>query len=344
MTTNLLSLAQSVMGSDFSSLASQFLGESPGATQGALTSLLPAVLGGVAQKGATPDGATDLMGLINRSNLDVGSLGNIAGLFGGGSGGANALMKAGTSLVPALFGDKSGALISALSSASGVKSSTASNLVAMVVPIVLMLIKKLIGEKGLNASSLSSLLAGQGPNLQGALDSRLTSALGFPNPSAFLGTLGSTAADTARRTGAAIAGSAATAGHAGPAAGTAAVAASKSGLQRWLPWIIGAIILGLLWWMMMAPKAPAPVPPKAVATAPTPAAPAPAAAAMAGFPAKVYFDTGSAAVGADGAKVITGAADAIKKDGLKVALTGYTDKTGDTAKNEELAKSRAVAV
>jgi hypothetical protein len=52
MTTNLLSLAQSVMGSDFSSLASQFLGESPGATQGALTSLLPAVLGGVAQKGA----------------------------------------------------------------------------------------------------------------------------------------------------------------------------------------------------------------------------------------------------------------------------------------------------
>jgi outer membrane protein OmpA-like peptidoglycan-associated protein len=94
--------------------------------------------------------------------------------------------------------------------------------------------------------------------------------------------------------------------------------------------------------MMMAPKAPAPVAPKAVVTAP--AAPAPAAAAMAGFPAKVYFDTGSAAVGADGTKVIAAAADAIKKDGLKVALTGYTDKTGDTAKNEELAKSRALAV
>jgi hypothetical protein len=342
MTTNLLSLAQSVMGNDFSSLASQFLGESPGATQGALASLLPAVLGGVAQKGATPDGASDLMGLINRSNLDVGSLGNIAGLFGGGSGGANALMKAGTSLVPALFGDKSGSLISALSSASGIKSSSASNLVAMVVPIVLMLLKKLIGEKGLNASLLSSLLAGQGPNLQGALDSRLTSALGFANPAAFLGNLGSTAADTARRTGAAIAGGAAAAGNAGLAATGAAVAAGKSGLQRWLPWIIGAIILGLLWWMMMAPKAPAPVAPKAVVTAP--AAPAPAAAAMAGFPAKVYFDTGSAAVGADGTKVIAAAADAIKKDGLKVALTGYTDKTGDTAKNEELAKSRALAV
>src|SRR4030095_3731159 len=115
--------------------------------------------------------------------------------------------------------------------ASGIKSSSASNLVAMVVPIVLMLIKKLIGEKGLTAGSLSSLLAGQGPNLQGALDSRLTGALGFANPSAFLsnlGSLGSTAADTARRTGAAIAGSAATAGHARLAAGTAGVAARQS--------------------------------------------------------------------------------------------------------------------
>ena len=38
------------------------------------------------------------------------------------------------------------------------------------------------------------------------------------------------------------------------------------------------------------------------------------------------------------------AADAIKKDNLKVAVTGYTDKTGDSAKNEELAKNRAGAV
>ena len=65
---------------------------------------------------------------------------------------------------------------------------------------------------------------------------------------------------------------------------------------------------------------------------------------MAGFPAKVYFDTGSATFGADGTKTIAAVAEAIKKDGLKVALTGYTDKTGDTAKNEELAKSRALAV
>jgi outer membrane protein OmpA-like peptidoglycan-associated protein len=62
------------------------------------------------------------------------------------------------------------------------------------------------------------------------------------------------------------------------------------------------------------------------------------------LPAKVYFDVGSPAVGADSTKTINAAADLIKKDNLKVTLTGYTDKTGDVAKNEELAKNRAAAV
>ncbi|MBK6395831.1 MAG: OmpA family protein [Betaproteobacteria bacterium] len=42
--------------------------------------------------------------------------------------------------------------------------------------------------------------------------------------------------------------------------------------------------------------------------------------------------------------MIAAVADLIKKDNLKIAITGYTDKTGDVAKNEELAKARAGAV
>jgi len=340
MAANLLSLAQQALGGDFSKLAGEFMGESQGSTQSALTSLLPAVLGGIAQKGATPDGAAGLLSLINGANLDVKSLGNLAGLFGGGGAGVNALLKAGTnSLVPALFGDKSGALVNALSSSSGIKSSSATNLLAMVVPLLLAFLKKFIGEKGLNASSLASLLGDQGPNLQGALDSRLTGALGFASPAAFIGGITGPAADAARRAGAAIAGGAGAAASAAAAATTA----TKSGFMRWLPWLIGAAVLLFLWNLFSGkstPPAPAPVP-KAAAPAP---APAPAPVAAVGFPAKVYFDTGSAAVSADGGKTIAAAAEAIKKDNLKVALTGYTDKTGDVAKNEELAKSRATAV
>jgi len=342
MNANLLSLAQEAMGGDFSKLAGQFLGESPGTTQSALTSLLPAVLGGIAQKGATPQGASGLLSLINGANLDVNSLGNIAGLFGGGGAGISDLLKAGTgSLVPALFGDKSSALVNALASASGIKSSSATNLVAMVVPLILTFLKKFIGDKGLNASSLSSLLAGQGPNLQGALDSRLTGALGFASPAAFLGGLGGQAADVAKRAGAAVA------SGAGAAASTAAAAtvATKSGLMRWLPWLIGAAVLLFLWTMFSGKPAPTPAP----APAPAPKAAAPASAPMpaavaTSLPAKVYFDVGAAAVGADSGKTIAAVADMIKKDNLKVTVTGYTDKTGDVAKNEELAKGRATAV
>jgi hypothetical protein len=336
MNANLLTLAQEALGGDFTKLASQFLGESSSSTQLAMTSLLPAVLGTVAQKGATPEGASGLLSLINGAKLDVNSLGNIAGLFGGGSG-MNDLLKAGTGqLVPALFGDKSGALVNALSSASGIKSSSATNLLAMIVPIVLTFLKKFIGDKGLNANSLSTLLASQGPNLQSALDNRITGALGFASPTAFLGGLGGQAADAARRAGAAVAGGA----GAAASAAAAATVATKSGLMRWLPWIIGLAVLWFLWNMFTGKPATPPATPTAV-TAPAPAASAPVAA---GFPFKVYFDTGSAAIGPVSTATITAAAEAIKKDGARVTLTGFTDKTGNVATNEELAKSRAVAV
>jgi outer membrane protein OmpA-like peptidoglycan-associated protein len=247
----------------------------------------------------------------------------------------NALLKAGTSsLVPGLFGDKGGAIVNALSSYSGIKSSSATSLLALVVPLVLTFLKKFIGDKGLNANSLASLLSGQGPNLQGMLDSRMSSALGFASPSAFLSGLGGQAADMARGAGAAVAGGAA-----------AATTATKSGFMRWLPWIIGAAVLLFLWNLLSGKSTPPPAAaPTAAVTAPAAMpAPAPAAAAVS-LPAKVYFEVGSAAIGADGSKTIGAAADMIKKDGLKVAVTGYTDKTGDVAKNEELAKSRAAAV
>ena len=320
MNANLLSLAQQALGSDFAGLAGNLLGESAGAMQSALDSLLPTVLGSIANKGATPGGAAGLMSLINGANLDTSVLGNIGGLFGGGGSGINNLMKLGTgSLVPALFGNKSGALVSALSSASGLKSSSATSLVAMVVGLVFTFLKKLIGDKGLDAGALSSLLAGQGPSLQGALDGRLTSALGFSSPAAFLSGLGGQAADAMR------------------GAGAAAVTA-KSGLMRWLPWLIGLVVLWFLWNMFSGRSTPPATP--AASTAPAPAA-APMAVVL---PAKVYFEVGSATLGDEGNKTIAAVADMAKKDGSKLTLTGYTDKSGDTAKNEELAKARATAV
>ena len=156
-----------------------------GATQSALSSLLPAVLGGIAQKGATPQGATGLMSLINGATSTSARWQHRRAVRRWRHG-VNALsgghQQPGTGPVRRQ-GRRS---VSALSSSSGIKTASATNLLAMIVPLVLTLLKKFMGDKGLNANSLSSLLSSQGPNLQGALDSRMSSALGFASPAAFL--------------------------------------------------------------------------------------------------------------------------------------------------------------
>src|SRR4029450_10903228 len=332
---NLLALVQDALGDDFSKRAGQLLGETPGAIQSALTSLVPVVLGSVAQKGATPEGASDLMSLINSANLDVNSLGDITRLFGG----SGADMRAGTSsLVPALFGDKSGAHINALSSASGIKSSSATILIAMVVPLILTVLKKYIGDEGLDPRSLASLLANQVQKLQGALDSRMTNEVGFARPAALLGGLGGQAPVMAKRAAPDVL---AAAPAPLPRPSVAATTATKSGLMRWLPWLIVVAVVLVLWNMFSGKLAPttAPVPaPQAAAPAPTPTV------VTVSFPAKVYFDVGATAVSAEGLQTIAAVADVIKGDNLKVAIMGYTEKTGDVAANEELAKSRTTSV
>jgi outer membrane protein OmpA-like peptidoglycan-associated protein len=152
--------------------------------------------------------------------------------------------------------------------------------------------------------------------------------------------------------GAGAAAAAATAPHFAARPAAAAAAAAPTGLMRWLPWLIGLVLLLLvLWWLFGRGPRPMPVEAPAAATAPVaetavPAAPAVTAPApVAGLPQNVYFDTGSATVTADGTKAITAAVDEIKKDaGAKIAITGYTDKTGDQKANQELAKNRAKAV
>jgi hypothetical protein len=107
MNASLLSLAQTALGNDFSKQAAQFLGESPGATQSTVSSLMPLVLGTIAQKGVTSQGASNLMSLIDGANLDPSLLGNVAGLFRNGGAGMSSLLKTGSNaLVPSLFGDK----------------------------------------------------------------------------------------------------------------------------------------------------------------------------------------------------------------------------------------------
>lgn len=330
MNDNLLALVQQSLGGDFSRQIGEYLGESQGAAGSALGLLLPAVLTGVVQQGSTPRGASSLMSLLDGANLDVGAPRDLGGLFGSGGAGVNEVLQSGGSnLVAELFGDKGGALANALAAASGVRGDSATNLLAIVVPLVLTFLKKFIADKGLSASSLSSLLAAQGPHLKGALDSRLTTAMGFPDPGALLDGLGSH-----------VSGAAAAARNGRPAA--ASNTAEKFSQTRLLPWVIAAALLFMLWNLFYGKPSEIPQPDIAETTAPV-FEPDPAAFTAA-LPARIYFDVGAATVSADGYSTIAAVASMINREGLNVAVTGYTDQSGDLATNEALAKDRVLAV
>jgi len=345
---NILEAFSGSVGKELIGQAAQYLGESPANTTSAVGSLMPALLGGMMQKASTGQGAADLYRMVTGANIDTNMLGSLAGLFSGGAN-TNSLTSLGSTLASSLLGgDRTGGLTNALASSTGVKPSSAASLLAMLLPMLFAFLKKWVGEKKLDASGLANLLLGQKQYLAKTnLDPSIGKALGFGSLSSLLGGLPSALGATANA-GAATAGAAGrTASYAAStAAGTAgaAAAASAGGFRRWLPWIIGLIAAFLLWQFLSAPKPNMPVAPTPTTTAPSaPAAPV-SAVAMAGLPTAVFFETGSAAIGEEGKKKIASAAELIKKDGIKVDLTGYTDKTGDLTKNEELAKERAKAV
>jgi outer membrane protein OmpA-like peptidoglycan-associated protein len=69
------------------------------------------------------------------------------------------------------------------------------------------------------------------------------------------------------------------------------------------------------------------------------------AAAAAPLLARVLFDTGVSALPADAAKTLAPAIEAATRSaGIRLAVSGFHDKTGDPERNAELAKERAIAV
>lgn len=341
MSVNLLDIASAATGGNFASALGQFLGESPSVTSSGLSAVLPALIGGLVNKGSTADGASGLLSMLNNPQIDSGILGSLGSLFGNGSSQASGLVSLGTTLLGSMFGDKVGGLTSAIASVAGLKGSSASSMLGLAVPIVLGLLKSHVGQNNLNPSGLMDLLKGQGQHLSGKIDPKISTAMGFPSVAGLLG-LGAAGVSQAAS---AVTG-------AGAAAAGAVAAKGGSALMRWLPWIIGAAILA---WALSGmrgcgqaekvatPPAAPPVSAPVATPAPAPAA-APAAAAKPD-PAKIYFASGKFDPPADLGKML----DALvlysrSNANAKLSISGFHDKTGNAEANIELAKSRAMGV
>ena len=133
MSLNLLDLVKSQVTGALAKEASSFLGESESGVAKALGGMMPALLGGAIEKASKPEGAGGLLDLIG--GLDLNSLGNISGLFGGGAEKVNGLMSSGGGILEMLWGNKTSGIVDLISGMAGLKSSSTSSLLKMAASI-----------------------------------------------------------------------------------------------------------------------------------------------------------------------------------------------------------------
>ncbi len=236
MSLNLVDLLKGALANEqVMGAASSFLGEDSKNTSNAISQAIPALLGGLASKAATTEGASSLLNMLTQGNHNGNILSDVAGIFGGGDS-TNALMRSGSSLLGNIFGDKMTGVIDLISSVSGIKRESSANLMSLAAPVAMGLLGKIKGEQNLGASGLANLMGSQSGILQAAAPAGLAALLGIGSFDKLgLGSVASAATSTI--------GSAASSVN-------AQVGEAKSGIGKWLPWLLlGLLALGGFWFM-----------------------------------------------------------------------------------------------
>lgn len=216
MSINLLDLFKDQVTGTLAQQASNYLGESESSISKALGGIMPTLLGGAIEKASSGNGANSLVNLIDGFDLD--SIGDIAGIFGGGQNNVDGLQKSGGGIIEMLLGNKSNGIVDLLAGWAGLKSSSTSSLLKMAAPFLIGLIGKQVKGKGVGA--LTNLLMDQKSNVASALPAGVGSLLGLNSLSGF-----STSSNN--------------------------TSDNSGGGLGWLKWALPILLLlGIGWWMM----------------------------------------------------------------------------------------------
>ena len=148
MALNIIDLIKGQLGPALITQAASTLGESESGISKAISGLLPAVIGGMANNADKPGVLDAITGAASS-----GMLGN---LLGGSSN--NSFI---TNVLTAIFGDKIGGLVNSISTFAGVSNSTSSSLLNMVTGATLGSVGKYAADNNLGASGVTSLLSDQ---------------------------------------------------------------------------------------------------------------------------------------------------------------------------------------
>jgi OmpA-OmpF porin, OOP family len=159
-TFNLLDMAKSYFSNELISKASSHLGESEGGISKVISAAIPSLIGTIADKASSHDGANSVMQMASEQN-DSGILGSLGGFFNSDSN--SSLLSKGSSIIGSLFGNggQSNMLTTLISSFAGVKGSSVGTIISMAAPALLGLIGKHSKDNNMSASSMASMLGEQ---------------------------------------------------------------------------------------------------------------------------------------------------------------------------------------
>ena len=256
MSINLLDLAKNYLTPDVLQGASKFIGESNASTTSAISAILPSLLGSLSTKAASSDGASSIMNMLTQGGHDGGMLNNASGimnLFSGGGNNHAESLSAGGGIIKSLLGDKVGGVVDMISNFSGIKQSSTTSLMSMAAPLLMGLVGKQVTTNGLGVSGLMTLLGGQSTFIKAAMPAGLAGSLG--NMLGLGGLLGGASGAINSATGMLKGSTAGAMSSVTGAAGSATrlvggVENKGGGFAKWLPWLLGAALVGALLYFM----------------------------------------------------------------------------------------------
>lgn len=162
MAINLLNLVKDQLSGAVLSKAASLVGMGEGKAGAAITSMLPALLGGIGKKASTTEGASSLLSLIKDNNLGEGTLNNLGSSLSGA--GSQDFLKKGGEMASSLFGSDHGSMLSKIGSLTGAGSEGAGKLMSLVAPVALGALGKVVKTDNLDAAGLKSYLGSQTAN------------------------------------------------------------------------------------------------------------------------------------------------------------------------------------
>ena len=142
---------------------SQTAGLDPSTTASVIQTALPAILGGLANNAATPDGAESLNNALDQHH-DGSLLDNLGGLssmiFGGDAQAAPPPQADAGGILGHIFGNSQGQVAQQVSNQTGVSTGQVAQVLMMLAPIVMSYLGRQKQQQGVDAGGLGGLIGG----------------------------------------------------------------------------------------------------------------------------------------------------------------------------------------